>query len=190
MRVRPRAAELLFLFAIGAAGALIGDAGNVQAGVTRYLDDSVPFVWESPIWFALLVGFAAVAIGALRLQLGPTRPGFDPRILVGAWAATVGVYAVTSIVPDDRTASASLVAMLGILVACFLADRPGLICGLAAAVLGPLVEIAIVELELSEYTDDYDGLGGVALLLPGLYLAFGVSVARITEQLVAWRDRP
>jgi hypothetical protein len=177
------------VFAIGAAGALIGDAGNVQEGVTRYLDDSVPFVWESPLWFPVLVGLAAVVTGALRLQLGPTRPGFDPRIVVGAWAAVVGIYAVTSVVPDDGTASTALVATLGILVACLLADRPGLICGLAAAALGPLVEIAIVELELSEYTGDYDGLGGVALMLPGLYLAFGVAVARITEQLVAWRDR-
>lgn len=189
MRVRPRPAELLFLFAVGAAGALVGDAGNVDAGVTRYLDDDVPFIWESPLWFPLLVGLAAAVTGALRLQLGPTRPGFDPRILIGAWAATVAVYAVTSVVPDDGPASTALVAMLGILVACFLADRPGLICGIAAAVLGPLVEIGIVELELSEYTADYDGLGGVALLLPGLYLAFGVAVARITEQLVAWRER-
>jgi hypothetical protein len=181
--------ELLFLFAAGAAGGLIGDAGNVDAGVTRYLDGSVPFVWESPLWFPVLVGLAAAATGTLRLQLGSTRPGFDPRILIGAWAATVGVYAVTSVVPDDGTASTALVTMLGILVACFLADRPALICGLAAAVIGPAVEIAIVELELSEYTDAYDGLGGVAFLLPGLYLAFGVAVARITEQLVAWRDR-
>jgi hypothetical protein len=189
VKVRPRPTELLFLFAVGAGGALIGDAGNVQEGVTRYLDDSVPFVWESPLWFPVLVGLAAAATGVLRLELGPPRPGFDPRILIGAWAATVGIYAVTSVVPDDGLASTALVTMLGILVACFVADRPALICGIAAAVAGPVVEIAIVELEYSEYTRSYDGLGGVALLLPGLYLAFGVSVARITEQLVAWRDR-
>ena len=185
MRLRP--AELVLLFAIGALGGLVGDAGNVDAGVTRYLDDSVPFVWESPLWFPLLVGLAAVAIAIVRLELGPPRPGFDPRIAVGGAAAVIGIYALTSIVPDDGTPSVALVTALAILVASVLADRPGLICGLLAAVIGPAVEIAIVELELAEYTESYDGLAGVALLLPGLYLAFGVAVARIAEELVARR---
>lgn len=185
MRLRP--IDLLTLFAVGAAGALIGDAGAVQSGTTRYLDDAVPFVWESPLWFPALVGGATVAAGALRLKLGPPRPGFDARIGIAVWASVVAIYSVTSLAGDDGTAAVALVVTLAVIVACLVADRPGLICGLAAAALAPIVEIAIVEFDLSEYTDPNDSLFGVGLWLPGLYLAFGVAAARIAELLVARR---
>jgi hypothetical protein len=99
----------------------------------------------------------------------------------------VAIYAITSLAGDDRTAAVALVVTLAVIVACFFGDRPGIICGLLAAVLGPIVEIAIVELDLSEYTAANDSLFGVGLWLPGLYFAFGVAVARITELLVARR---
>jgi hypothetical protein len=185
MRLRPT--DLVALFAIGAAGGLIGDAGAVHAGTTDYLDDSVPFLWESPIWFAALVGIGTVATGLLRVRLGALRPGFDLRIGIAAWAAVVGIYSITSLAGDDGIASVALVTTLAILTACLLADGPAVICGLGAALAGPLVEIAIVELELSAYSDPNDGLFGVGLWLPPLYFAFGVSVARITELLVARR---
>ncbi len=188
MHVRLSPKELLFLFAIGAAGGLVGDAGNVDSGATRYLDDSVPFIWESPIWFPVMVGLGTVSVGIVRLLLGPTRPGFDLRIGVGAMAAVIGIYSVTSVAGDDGTAAVALVSTLAVIVACVLADRPAIICGLAAAASGPIVEIVIVELDLSEYTAANDSLFGVGLWLPGLYFAFGVAVARITELLVARRS--
>jgi hypothetical protein len=188
MRLKPT--EMLFLFALGAAGGLIGDAGNVQSGATRYLDDSVPFVWESALWFPVMVGLATAATGELRLRLAPPRPGFDLREAIAAIAAVVGIYAVTSIAGDDGTESVALVAALAALTACVLADgRAAIICGLAAALVGPLVEIAVVELEWSEYSSSNDSLFGVAMWLPPLYFAFGVAVARITEVLVA-RPQP
>jgi hypothetical protein len=186
--MRPALKELLILFAIGAAGGLIGDAGNVQSGATRYLDHSVPFIWESPIWFATLVGIGTVSVAVTRLLLGPTRPGFDPRVGIGAAAAVIAIYAVTSVAGDDGTAAVALVVTLAVILACFVADKPGLVCGLAAAVIGPVVEIVIVELDLSKYTELNDSLFGVGLWLPGLYFAFGVAVARITELLVARRS--
>ena len=175
----------LILFGIGAAGGLIGDAGNVSAETTRYLDHSVPFVWKSPIWFPVLVGIGTVAVGLVRLRLGPTRPGFDPRLGIGAGAAVVGIYSITSLAGDDGIAAVALVAALAVITACFLADGPGLICGLAAALIGPIAEIVIVNLDLSEYTELNDSLFGVGLWLPPLYFAFGVAVARITELLAA-----
>ena len=183
--LRPK--EILFLFAIGAAGGMVGDAGNVAAGTTVYLDESVPFVWKSPLWFPIGVGLGTVAVGLVRVRLGPTRPGFDPRIGVGAFAAVIAIYAAISLAGDDGIAAVALIASLAVLVACFVGDRPGMICGLAAAVVGPAVEIAIVKLDLSEYTALNDGLFGVGLWLPALYFAFGVAVARITELLVAAR---
>ena len=179
--------ELLILFAAGFAGGLIGDAAAVDSGATRYLDHSVPFIWRSPIWFPVLVGSATVSVGLVRVRLGSLRRDSDPRIAIAAWATVVAIYAITSLVGNDDTAAVALVTMLGIIAACAFADRPGLICGLIAMVAGPLVEIAIVDFDLSEYTAPNDGLFGVGLWLPGLYLSFGVAAARITEILVARR---
>ena len=184
--------ELATLFAIGAAGGLLGDAGHVQAGTTTYLDDSLPFIWESQLWFPLLVGLATAATGELRLRLGPPRSGFDARIAVAAIAAVLAIYAVTALVYDEpATPATALIYLLAALVVAWLADGPAAIaCGLAAAVLGPLVEIAVVELELARYAEGADELGGVPLWLPALYFAFGVVAARLAELLVARRGFP
>jgi hypothetical protein len=187
--MRLSARELLILFAVGAAGGLVGDAGHVQAGTTIYLDDATPFVWESALWFPILVGLATASLGDLRLRLGPPRPGFDLRTAIGAIAAVLALYALTALVYDEPEGPATtLILMLAVLIACWLADgRPAIVCGLAAAIVGPLAEIVIVELELAEYSPAADSLFGVALWLPALYFAFGVVAARLTELLVARR---
>jgi hypothetical protein len=181
--------ELLTLFSIGAAGGLVGDAGHVQAGTTTYLDDSLPFVWESQLWFPVLVGLATASIGELRLRLAPPRPGFDARVAIGAIASVLAVYALTALVYDEPEGPATtLVLMLAVIVACALGGGwPAIACGIAAAVAGPLAEIVIVEAELAEYSSAADSLLGVALWLPALYLAFGVVAARLAELIVARR---
>ena len=181
--------ESLILFLVGAAGGLIGDAGHVQAGTTTYLDDATPFIWESALWFPVLVGLATASLGELRLRLGPPRPGFDVRVGIGAIAAVLALYALTALVYDEPEGPATiLIVMSAVLVACWLAGgRPAIICGLAAAVAGPLAEILIVELDLAEYADSADSLFGVALWLPALYFAFGFVAARLAELLVARR---
>jgi hypothetical protein len=181
--------ELLVLFLVGAAGGLIGDAGHVQAGTTTYLDDSSPFIWESALWFPILVGLATASLGELRLRLGPPRPGFDPRVAIGAIASVLALYALTALVYDEPEGPATtLILMLAVLVACWLAGgRPAIVCGLAAAVAGPVAEILIVELDLAEYSPSADSLFGVALWLPALYFAFGFVAARLAELLIARR---
>jgi len=187
MRLNPR--ELAVLFAIGAVGGLIGDAGHVQSGTTTYLDDATPFIWRSALWFPVLVGLATASLGELRLRLGPARPGFDPRTGVAAIASVLAIYAVTALVHDQPEEPATtLVAALAVIVACWLAGgRPAIVCGLVAAVAGPLAEIVIVELDLAQYADTADTLFGVALWLPALYFAFGFVAARLAELLVARR---
>ena len=189
MRLRP--GELAALFAVGAVGALVGDACHVQAGTTTYLDDTLPFIWESQLWFPVLVGLATASLGELRLRLGQPRSGFDPRIGAGAIAAVLAIYATTALVYDQgELPSTVLIYTLAFLVVAWLADGwPAIVCGLAAAVVGPAVEIAIVELDLAEYADAADQLGGVPYWLPALYLAFGVVVARLAELLVARRAK-
>jgi hypothetical protein len=168
---------------------LIGDAGHVQAGTTTYRDDATPFIWESALWFPILVGLATASLGELRLRLGPPRAGLDPATGIGAIAAVLALYAVTALVYDEPEGPATtLVVMLAVLIATWLGGgRPALVCGLAAAVVGPAAEILIVELDLAEYAPSADTLFGVALWLPALYFAFGFVVARLAELLVARR---
>ncbi len=189
MRMRLTSAELATLFVIGAAGGLVGDAGHVQSGTTVYLDDTTPFIWRSALWFPILVGLATASLGELRLRLGSPRPGFDVRVAVGAIAAVLAIYAVTALIHTQAEGpGTTLIVMLAVLVSCWLADGPpALVCGVVAAVVGPLAEIIIVELELARYSPLDDTLFGVALWLPALYFAFGVVAARLAEFLVARR---
>ncbi len=189
MPLRLSAGELAALFLIGALGGLIGDAGHVQSGTTVYLDDATPFIWKSALWFPLLVGLATASIGELRLWLGPPRSGFDNRIAIAAIASVLAIYAITALVHDQaEEPGTGLIVMLAILVACWLGGgTPAIICGAAAAIVGPLAEIVIVELGLARYSPYADSLFGVALWLPALYFAFGVVVARLGELLVARR---
>lgn len=190
MRLQPK--ELLALFAIGAAGGLIGDAGHVQTRTTAYLDDSLPFVWESALWFPLAVGLATATLGELRLRLGPARPGGDARLGIAAVAAVLALYALTALVHDQPELPATvLVAGLAILTGFWLdGGAPALICAALAAVVGPAVEAAVVAADLAEYAPTADGLAGVATWLPALYFAFGYAAARLAELLVAARTPP
>ena len=77
MRLPP--SRLAILFLIGAAGGLIGDQGHVESGTTEYLSDAVPFIWESALWFPLLVGLGTVAVGVTRLRLCLLYTSPSPR---------------------------------------------------------------------------------------------------------------
>jgi len=186
MRLRP--AELAVLFLIGAAGGLVGDAGHVQAGTTAYIDDSLPFIWESALWFPLAVGLATASLAEIRLLLAPPRRGFEPLEGVGGIAAVIGIYALTAVVFEQAELPVVvLISMLAALVAVWLADGPALVCGALAAVGGPLVEIIVVEADLARYHESADSLFGVAIWLVPLYFAFGVVAARLGELAVARR---
>jgi hypothetical protein len=58
-------------------------------------------------------------------------------------------------------------------------SRRALIAGLAFAVAGPLVEIAIVEIGAASYAPDSDDLAGVAAWLPCLYFAAGAVASQL-----------
>lgn len=175
--------QALALFAIGAIGGLIGDACHVAAGTTTYLDHTFPFIWSSQLWFPIAVGLATVTTGELRLRLGPPRPGQNPVEAAAAIASVIGLYALTAAISDEDPLSATvLIWSLAILVAArFGGGMPALACAAAAAILGPLAEILIVEADLAMYAPSADGLLGVAEWLPALYFAFGVVAARLTE---------
>lgn len=173
------------LFALGAAGGLIGDQGHIASGTTRYLDHGVPFIWESPFWFVLLVGGATVALGEIRLHLGPARAVGGWREGAGGAAAVVGLYALTAVLRDQPLApTTALVVAVATVITCVLADgRPALTCGALAAFNGTFFEVVLVRLDIFEYAEDIDLLAGVPPWLPALYFAFGVVAARLAELL-------
>jgi hypothetical protein len=188
-----RPAHAVVLFAIGAVGGLIGDAAHVQTGATTYLSDAFPFVWESALWFPVAVGLATVATGVVRVLLAPIRqiPGITndgDRLREGAMAiaSVLAIYAVTAIVSDEPEGPATtLTIMLAVLcVARFASGPAALVCAASAAVLGPVAEIVLVELDAARYGPSADGLFGVAVWLVPLYFAFGAVVSRLTELLV------
>ncbi len=183
MRLSPL--SLLALFAVGAGCGLIGDHSAVDSGATRYLNTGgVPFIWDSPFFFAVMVGTATAAIGEFRIHLAPPRPG-DRWEALAAIASVLAIYLLTSILADESTTSATaLIICLAALVLVRFGDgRPAVICGAVVATAGPLVEIVEVEAGIFEYTENVDGLFGVGPWLVPLYFAFGVVAARLGEIL-------
>ncbi len=70
---------------------------------------------------------------------------------------------------------------------CALGDKPSVVCGVLAAIIGPIVEIVLVKAGVFAYSADSDQLFGVGLWLPALYFSFGVVVAMLGE--IAAKDR-
>ena len=187
MRLKPT--ELCVLFAIGAAGGLVGEAALLGAGTPRYLGDTMPFVWESQLRFPLLVELATASRGELRLS---SRPG-PLRISTRGWASPLSQRCS----PCTRSPRSSTTSPTGAVEysghharapdRLLARRRGGVLCGVVAAFVGPLAEVVIVELELARFAEAAYSLFGVALWLPALDLAFGVVAARLADLLVSAR---
>ncbi len=190
MRLSP--AHLAILFAIGAIGGLIGDQGHVKSGTTQYLSDAVPFIWESALWFPLLVGLGTVAVGVTRLRLGNLTPNPSWNDGIVGIAAVIGLYALTALLRGEPLSPATVLCFAIAIVICARigGGRPALICGVLAAITGTAAEVVLVEIDAASYAEEIDTLGGVAPWLPALYLAFGFVAARLAELLAEpTRDR-
>ncbi|NDJ90720.1 hypothetical protein GWR20_16425 [Mycolicibacter kumamotonensis] len=175
---------VLVLFVVGAAAGLIGDHSHVVTGTTEYLPPAhaAPFIWSSPLWFAVMVGAGTTILAELRLHLPAVRTGVTVRQGVAGIAAVLGSYVVTAML---HTAPAvpitTLICAFAVLTFCALGDGPAIVCGVLAAVCGPAIEIAIAAAGHFRYAEDSDALFGVAPWLIPLYFAFGVVAALIGE---------
>lgn len=180
--VKLRARELLVLFVVGASAALVGDHSHVVTGTTEYFTDAVPFVWSSPIWFPALVGAATVSLAELRLHLSDPRATVTARQGLAGIAAVLGAYVTTALVHSaPPVPSTTLIVAMAVITWCALGDKPAVVCGVSAAVIGPIVEIVLVKVGVFAYNVDSDGLFGVGPWLVPLYFAFGVVVAMLGE---------
>jgi hypothetical protein len=74
-----------------------------------------------------------------------------------------------------------LVCVLAALTWCVLGDGPAVVCGVLAAVIGPVVELVLIEVGVFRYADSCDQMFGVGPWLVPLYFAFGVVAALLGE---------
>ena len=183
-RTRP-----LEIAALGAAVALAGDACHVASGTTRYAESWVPTVWNSKLWFPLLVGGAVLfaAWTGHRAALPAVRARDRADVVLGA-AAVLALYALTAALRGEpETVSVVLVGAIAVVLWAWWDPSPGAFAIAAgAAVAGPLAEIVLVEIDAASYAEDSDGLFGVAAWLPCLYFGAGAVASGLWNAM----DRP
>ncbi len=190
------AAALAALFAVGAVGGLIGDMCHVESGTTVYLEDPLPYIWESQLWFPLMVGAGTAALGWIRVRFGPpTEPllaGEGAREAVAMIASVLALYALTAIVRGEpqEVAVVLVYGVAALVCTRFARDRIDLLCGVLAALFGVTAEIVLSAAGVFEYAEDVAQFAGAATWLPALYVAYGVVAARLGSLADGWSPPP
>jgi hypothetical protein len=178
-------AGLAALFVVGAIGGLIGDMCHVQSGTTVYLEDGLPYVWESQLWFPLMVGAGTASLGLIAVTLGASAAGAertDPLREAAAMIASVlGLYALTAIVRGEPAAVGIVLcwSVAALICARFARDRVDWLCAALALIFGVGTEVVLSAAGVFEYAGDVEQIFGVAAWLPALYLAYGVVASRL-----------
>jgi uncharacterized membrane protein YoaK (UPF0700 family) len=169
------------LFFVGAAGGLVGDMCHVVSGTTRYIEDPLPYIWESQLWFPLMVGSGTVVLGVIRVRLGDDGEGGGMREAAQMIAWIIALYALTALVRSEpqEVAVAIVYAVAAAIAGAFAHSRADVVCGALAAVVGVTIEIVLAAEGVFEYADDVGDFAGVATWLPALYFAFGVVAGRL-----------
>jgi len=169
------------ILAIGFVVGLAGDACHVASGATEYEWDDVPSIWRSAVWFPVLLSASVLsaAWAGERFAGKPMRVRGRADAITGI-AAVLALYALTAVVRDQPdTVSVILIAALAVVIWSWWDPSSGaLAVAIVAAILGPLAEIVIVEIDAAHYSESADSLGGVAPWLTGLYFAAGAVGSR------------
>jgi len=142
----------------------------------------VPEIWNSGIWFPFLVsgGVLFAAWSAERADLPAVKTRNRADVAIGA-SLVLALYALTAMLNEQPvTVSVVLTGAIAVAIWAWWDPSPGaLMVATAAAIVGPLVEIAIVAIGAASYGDSTDGLAGVAHWLPCLYFAAGAVASRL-----------
>jgi hypothetical protein len=184
-----RPATAAIIAALGFAVGLAGDATHVASGTTQYEWDDVPTIWKSAFWFPLLIAFSVTATAYIADRAGLTAARTRTRAEVPAGAAAVlALYAITAVIHDEpATVSVTLTGAIAVAIwSWWDPSKLALFTALAAALLGPLAEMAVVEIGAASYSESADDLAGVAPWLPCLYFAAGA----VASGLWAAVERP
>lgn len=168
-------------------GATVGaslDVMHVATGTTSYPE---PFVLGIAWWVFPLFASAGVAIGLARplwermLGLRSPRPSLAAAVMGVAFFASA--YLVSGFVKWPWPERSVLLAAIFV-VTWVVLDRTGLGIALAigTAVIGTLIEIALVGLGVFSYVEH--DFRGVAAWLPWLYATAAVGVGHLGKHLV------
>lgn len=167
-------ATAAIVVALGAAVGLAGDATHVASGTTTYEWSGVPVIWESQIWFPVLLASAVLGLAWVgsRVGLPSDRVRTRPDAIIGA-GLVLALYALTALLRGEpATVTVVLTGAIAIAIWAWWDPSDGAFAlGLVAAGLGPAAEALLVELGAATYADD--DLAGVAPWLPCLYFAAG-----------------
>lgn len=170
------AATAAIVFAIGFVTSLLGDAGHVASGTTEYLWDDVPAIWRSAVWFPFAVAGAILLIAYIgrRVGLPETNQRTRGDVALGV-AAVLGLYALTSVLHDQPTTVAVIAcSSIAALIVLWWDPSPGAFAlAIAAAIIGPVAEMLVMEIGAARYLPGSDGLVNVSPMLPPLYFAAG-----------------
>lgn len=179
------AGALLALFVTGAIGGLIGDMCHVESGTTVYLEDPLPYIWRSQLWFPVMVGAGTAALGWIRVRFGPATKvageTSEIREAAAMVASVVGLYALTAVVRGEpqEVAVVLVYSVAALVCARFARNRFDLLCGALAALFGVTTEIVLAAAGVFEYAGDVTQFAGAASWLPALYVAYGVVAGRL-----------
>ena len=156
---------------------------HVESGTTTYLEDPLPYVWRSQLWFPLMVGAGTAALGWLRIRLGGSgeQPAAPLREGAAMVAAVIGLYALTALVRGEPQEAAVVLvyAVAAVIVARFSTGPADLACAALAVVFGVGTEVVLSAADVFAYADDVASFAGVATWLPALYAAYGVVAGRL-----------
>ena len=174
------------VFALGFAVSLIGDAGHVSSGMTRYAWPGVPSLWYSAVWFPFVVAGSILVVARIGRGLGlPGRARTRTQAALGV-AAVLVLYSMTAAFygqPDPVTVPLTVAAGVGIW-AFWDPTRRTFLLALACACVGPLAEIGFVQLGAVEYGEQARALWGVSPMLPGLYFAAATVASGLHRSLM------
>ena len=167
--------------ALGFAVGLAGDATHVASGTTVYEWDEVK-VWNSAIWFPFAIA-ASILGGAwvaekIDFQVVKRRGRTD--VVVGA-ALVLALYATTAALQGEpSTVTTVLTGAMAVAIWAWWDPSPGaLLFATAGAILGPIGEIVIVEIDAAHYTAGADQLAGVPYWLSCIYFAAGAVASQL-----------
>jgi hypothetical protein len=168
----------IWLLLYGATVGTLLDGIHTHIGATVYTH---PVMWRAAWWVPLLFA-SAFAIGAVRPLVD--RTPVSTGAVIAAQLAFAGAYAISGWPALGRPVRAAI--LVGIFAATWaLCDgkRAGIWIAAAAAVGGPLTEIALIHLGLFRHLQ-VDFLA-IPMWLPCLYLCAGVSLSLAGKRLGA-----
>ena len=181
----PPARRLAACFAIGAVAGTLLDGIHLLGDVLSYESEAFgEWAWFVPLEFGLAGVAAGIAIPAIERAAGPpSSPRFGPGRRAAELLLFAAAYGATALWDGDGAPWVTLALVALVTARLVLAPVTGdWAYALAAAVLGPLGEIAILATGAFEYA--HPDFAGIPMWLPALWANGGLLIRRLLVPVV------